>query len=135
MLKLFCRRVISRAFGSSPLLRFGIVDTSEPDFKGLKESFLKHKDMIVFNELIKASNNTVDNINYFRIYQLLEENQAEIKHFEDFFLQVDSTISRKSDNIRMLLAKVKAHVAKQHEKHQNYYDALNSCEQALEVLE
>jgi predicted translin family RNA/ssDNA-binding protein len=91
--------------------------------------------MIVFNELIKASNNTVDNINYFRIYQLLEENQAEIKHFEDFFLQVNSTISRKSDNIRMLLAKVKSHIAKQHEKNHNYYDALNSCEQALEVLE
>lgn len=44
-------------------------------------------------------------------------------------------MTRKSDNIRMLLAKVKVHIAKQHEKQANFYDALNSCEQALEVLE
>lgn len=68
MLNMLPRRLLRRGFRWGVGLRFGIVNTAEPDFKGLKEQFLKHKDMVVFNELIKASNNTVDNINYFKIY-------------------------------------------------------------------
>lgn len=71
--------------------------------------------MVVFNQLIEKSNNIFDNINYFKIFKILEENQSPIKHYEDFFLQVNTTVGKKSDNIRMLLAKIKARIAKKHE--------------------
>ncbi len=48
--------------------------------------------MVIFNPIIKESNNTVDNINYFKIYKFLEDNKSDIKHFEDFYFQLDSTI-------------------------------------------
>jgi hypothetical protein len=51
------------------------------DLLSLKEQFQKHQDMIIFNELIEQSNNSVDNINYFKIFKILEENQSPIKHY------------------------------------------------------
>jgi benzoyl-CoA reductase/2-hydroxyglutaryl-CoA dehydratase subunit BcrC/BadD/HgdB len=71
--------------------------------------------MIIFNDIIEQSNNSLANINYFKIFKILEENNSPIKHYEDFFHQVNSTVTKKSDNIRMLLAKVKARIAKKHE--------------------
>ena len=58
-----------------------------------------------------------------------------MKHFEDFYLQVNLTVNKKSDNIRMLLANVKVYLAKEHEKVSNNYDALNCLEEAMDVLE
>lgn len=53
----------------------------------------------------------MDSINYFKIYKMLEEAEADIKHYEDFYLQLDLSVPKKSDNIRMLLAKIKARIA------------------------
>jgi len=52
----------------------------------------------------------LDSINYFKIYKMLEEAEADIKHYEDFYLQLDLSVPKKSDNIRMLLAKIKARI-------------------------
>lgn len=80
--------------------------------------------MIIFNDLIKQSNNTLDNINYFKIFKLLDSSQSEIKHFDDFFLQVNTTVQNKSDNIRMLLAKVKVKIARKHEECDHLYETI-----------
>ena len=98
------------------------------DFTALTTSFGTEKDMTVFDKFIKASNNTLDNINYVKLYKFLVETNCEPKHFEYLFHEVNVTIDKKSDNIRMLLANLKVHVAKQHERQGNYYDALNSLE-------
>jgi hypothetical protein len=96
-------------------LGFRFCSAAEEDFGKLAASFMKQRDMLVFSKMIKASNNTIDNINYFKIYKFLAENNGEIRHFEDFFQQCNTAVTKKSDNVRMLLANVKAHVAKQHE--------------------
>ena len=100
--KLFPQRVLYR-FSASNI-----------DFNTLKESFKKNQDMFIFNEVIVKSNNSLDNINYFKIFKILEDNRSPIKHYEDFFHQVNSTVTKKSDNMRMLLAKVRAKIAKKH---------------------
>ena len=41
------------------------------DFDKLASSFSKEPDMTIFSDLVRASNNTVDNINYFRIFKFL----------------------------------------------------------------
>lgn len=76
MLNIFARKLVFNSFRILGGLRFGVTDASNPDFKALREEFLIHKDMVIFNDIIKASDNTVDNINYFQIYKLLEENNA-----------------------------------------------------------
>lgn len=70
--------------------------------------------MAIFNDIIIQSNNVVDNIIYFKIFKLLEDNQSPIAHYNDLFLQIYQVVSKKSDNVRMLLAKIKARVAKKH---------------------
>lgn len=77
----------------------------------------------------------MDNINYFKIFKMLEETGAEIKHYEDYFLQVNVSVPKKSDNIRMLLAKIKVKIAKKHEANKDLYDTIDQLEQALAVLE
>lgn len=54
---------------------------------------------------------------------MLEDAKAEIKHYEDFYLQLDLSVPKKSDNIRMLLAKIKARIAQKHEANNNLYDS------------
>lgn len=83
---------MARSLTNFGKVRFNFCTSSEPNFEVLKEKFIKYKDMEVFNDLIKSSNNTVDNINYFKIYKFLEESNSEIKHYEEFFNSVDSTV-------------------------------------------
>lgn len=71
--------------------------------------------MIIFNEIIEKSNNSLDNINYFKIFKVLEDNRSPIKHYEDFYHQINTTVTKRSDNMRMLLAKVKSRIAKKYE--------------------
>ena len=54
-----------------------------------------------------------------------------MKHYEDFYFQVDTTITKKTDNLRMLLANVKVKIAKKHELLNHNYDALNQVDLAL----
>lgn len=108
---------------------------TQKDYDSLKSAFDKNRDMLIFHELIRESNNVVDNINYFKIYKILSESQAEIKHYEDFFHQINSLVKKKSDNIRMLLAKTKVHMAKQMEKNNELSAAISQLDQSLEVLE
>ncbi len=72
--------------------------------------------MVVFNDLILKSNNVIDNINFFKIFKVLEENKGGIKDYQDFYYQLNIVVTKKSDNVRMLMAKVKARVAKLHEE-------------------
>jgi hypothetical protein len=72
--------------------------------------------MVVFNDLIIKSNNVIDNINFFKIFKVLEENKGGIKDYQDFYYQLNIVVTKKSDNVRMLMAKVKARVAKLHEE-------------------
>ena len=85
------------------------------DFDVLASSFLKKPDMTIFSDLVRTSNNIVDNIYYFKIFKFLEDNKSDVKHYEDFFLMMFATVTRRSDNIRMLLAKIKARIAKKYE--------------------
>jgi hypothetical protein len=117
-MNLFLNRALRTCFRSYKLITpktFYAFSIQPGEFELLKELFTQHQDVIIFNELIEKSNNTIDNINYFRIFKALEENQSPIKHYEDFFQLVNSTVVKKSDNVRMLLAKVKARIAKKHE--------------------
>lgn len=82
---------------------------------------MKHKDIVIFDDLIKASNNTVDNINYFSIYKILEEAQADASHYEQYYNQLEKIVEKKSDNIRLLMGKMKGLIAKRQEKEGNYY--------------
>ena len=65
----------------------------------------------------------VDNIYYFKIYKLLADNKCEIKHYGEFYEQVNQVVTKKSDNIRMMLANCKVQIAKIHEQYENYYDS------------
>ena len=55
---------------------------------------------------------------------MLEEAEADIKHYEDFYLQLDLSVPKKSDNIRMLLAKIKARIAQKLEKSNDLYSSI-----------
>ena len=44
-------------------------------------------------------------------------------------------VTKKSDNVRMLMAKVKARVAKLHEENKEYYDSISNLEHGLSTLE
>ena len=90
--------------------------------------------MLVFTDVIKNSSSTLDNINYFKIYKILHESQAGSQHYEDFFSQVNILVKKKSDNMRMLLAKIKVKVAKMSEEAGDLPLTLKRIEEALEVL-
>lgn len=135
MLNILARRLPLKCFSLLARTRFWTGNTASPDFKRLKEEFVKHKDMVIFNEVIKGSNSVVDNINYFSIYKILDETKADLKHYQDFYQQLDTMVEKKSDNIRVLMAKMKGFIAKQQESKGNYYEALTSLEQGMEVLE
>jgi tetratricopeptide (TPR) repeat protein len=128
-------RLCLQAYQMRPYRPCYSFSSANMDLGALRESFERHQDMIVFSELIEQSNNSLDNINYFKIFKILEDNRSPIKHYEDFFLQVNSTVTKKSDNIRMLLAKVKGRIAKKHEENGDYYESIQQVEQALAVLE
>lgn len=55
---------------------------------------------------------------------MLEEAEADIKHYEDFYLQLDLSVPKKSDNIRMLLAKIKARIAQKLQKNNDLYNSI-----------
>jgi hypothetical protein len=65
---------------------------------------------------------------------MLEDTKAEIKHYEDFYLQLDLSVPKKSDNILMLLAKIKARIAQKQEASNNLQDSVRQLELALAVL-
>lgn len=69
----FCRLATKTKFFCSTSNNF--------DFDKLASSFLRKPDMSVFSELVRASNNTVDNINYFRIFKFLEDNKSDVLHY------------------------------------------------------
>ena len=85
---------------------------SATNFESLKSQFQKERDMLIFTDMIKNSNTPLENINYFKIYKILQDSGAESKHYEDFFYQAHILLKKKSDNMRMLLAKVKVKIAK-----------------------
>ena len=73
------------------------------------------KDILVFSDLVREAQTSMETMNYFKIYKFLEENKCEIKHYQDYFFMVDSSLPKKSDNIRMLMAKIKVRISKRYE--------------------
>lgn len=91
--------------------------------------------MVVFKDLIIKSNNVIDNINFFKIFKVLQENKGGVKEYQDFYYQLDVVVAKKSDNVRMLMAKIKARVAKLHEEKNEYSESISNLEQGLSTLE
>lgn len=75
-------RILFKPLFSVPNRTYYFFSTSNSvDFDKLASSFLKQPDMTIFSELVRASNNTVDNINYFKIFKFLEDNKSDVKHY------------------------------------------------------